>query len=108
MKLELQLGALPVPEAVTEAAAQLGEPGSALAATAGEDYELCACVAPGTRASVEAAAERWRSGSSLTWIGRVLEGPSGLLFSDACSPHSLPALLRHARFSRFEKGVRLL
>ena len=82
VKLELQLGALPVPEAVTEAAAQLG-PGSALAATAGEDYELCACVAPGTRASVEAAAERWRSGSSLTWIGRVLEGPSGLLFSDA-------------------------
>jgi thiamine-monophosphate kinase len=83
VKLELQLGALPVPDAVTEAAAQLGEPGGALAATAGEDYELCACVAPGARASVEAAAERWRSGSSLTWIGRVLEGPTGLVFSDA-------------------------
>jgi thiamine-monophosphate kinase len=87
VKLELQLAALPVPEAVTEAASQLGESGGTLAATAGEDFELCACVPPGARSSVEAAAKRWRSGARLTWIGQVLEGPSGLVFTDA--PDSL-------------------
>ena len=83
VKLELQLVALPVPQGVTEVAAQLGEPVGTLAATGGEDYELCACVPPGARASVEGAAERWRSGARLTWIGRVLQGPSELVFSDA-------------------------
>jgi thiamine monophosphate kinase len=35
-----------------------------LAATAGEDYELCFCIAPDTAGDAEAAA-------SVTWIGEV-------------------------------------
>jgi thiamine-monophosphate kinase len=83
VKLELRLAALPVPESVKAVAAQLGESGGALAATAGEDYELCACVPPGVRTSVDAAAKDWGSGAGLTWIGGALEGPPGLVFTDA-------------------------
>jgi thiamine-monophosphate kinase len=82
VRLELQLSALPVPEAVKEVASQLGVEAGTLAATAGEDYELCACVPPSARASVESAALGWPSGVGLTWIGQVLEAPPGLVFGD--------------------------
>ena len=39
-----------------------------LAATGGEDYELCVCVPPGRRADAEACRRR------LTWIGRTARG----------------------------------
>jgi len=81
-RLELQLAALPVPDAVKEVASQLGMNASTLAATAGEDYELCACVPPSARASVEAAASGWRSGVGLAWIGQVLDGAVGVIFGD--------------------------
>lgn len=83
VRLELRLAALHLPDAVKEVASQLGMNPGTLAATAGEDYELCACVPPSARASVEAAAADWRSGVGLTWIGQVLEGAPGVGFGDA-------------------------
>jgi thiamine-monophosphate kinase len=83
VRLDLHLGALPLPEAVKHVASQLGMNPGMLAATAGEDYELCACVPPSARASVETAAAGWRSGVGVTWIGKVLEGPPGVGFGDA-------------------------
>ncbi len=82
VRLELQLAALPVTAAVREVAAQLGVAAGRLAATAGEDYELCACMPPGARASVENAAADWHGDVQLTWIGRVLDGPIGVIFGD--------------------------
>jgi thiamine-monophosphate kinase len=84
VRLELELAALPLAEGVREVAAQLRREGAAFAATAGEDYELCACVAPGARAAVEARFGRSaRDLPALTWIGRVSDGASGLSFIDA-------------------------
>jgi thiamine-monophosphate kinase len=52
-------------------AAALGMSAAELAATGGEDYELCFCVAPERRAAVEAAA-------AVTWIGRATAGVPGI------------------------------
>ena len=46
-----------------------------LAATGGEDYELCACLSPDRRAEGEAA--------GLTWVGEVLEGPAEVTWRSA-------------------------
>jgi thiamine-monophosphate kinase len=79
VRLELSLGALPVAGVAT----QLGLPPGEFAATAGDDYELCACIPPSARAAAEAAADRWASGAGLTWIGHVVAGEAGVSFSDA-------------------------
>jgi thiamine-monophosphate kinase len=42
-----------------------------LAATGGEDFELCFCVPPARREAAEAAV-------SITWIGEVAEGEPGI------------------------------
>ena len=52
-----------------------------LAATGGEDFELCVCVAPEDRAAAEAAAP-------LTWVGAVAAGPPGVTWS---GPHDAGA-----------------
>jgi len=66
--LELDAAALPLADGVAEVAAQLATTGPQLAATGGEDYELCACVAPGGPAAAL---------DGLTVVGRVLEaGPA--------------------------------
>jgi thiamine-monophosphate kinase len=46
-----------------------------LAATGGEDYELCACVPESARAAGEAA--------GLTWVGRVVAGAPDVSWSGA-------------------------
>ncbi|HTN24704.1 MAG TPA: thiamine-phosphate kinase [Solirubrobacteraceae bacterium] len=66
--LRIDLDALPLADGVAAVAAQLGVPAWELAAAAGEDYELCVCVAPRDRAAAESAV-------ALTWIGDVAEGP---------------------------------
>jgi thiamine-monophosphate kinase len=48
-----------------------------LAATGGEDYELCACLPPAARAAGAAA--------GLTWIGRAANGPADVAWSGAAS-----------------------
>ncbi len=90
-ELELELSALPLAAGVAEVAAALGEDPASFAATAGEDYELCACVAPAARASLQARFADPRSGlPALTWIGRVTgsQRPGALRFRDAPGPLS--------------------
>jgi thiamine-monophosphate kinase len=57
---------------VSEVAASLGVAAAELAATGGEDYELCACV---PRESVAAA--------NLHWIGEVAAGPADVTWANA-------------------------
>ena len=67
--LELDADALPLDAGVAGVAARLGVAPAELAATGGEDYELCCCVAP------ERAQEAAAAAGGLTWIGRVAAGP---------------------------------
>ncbi|MGN6167289.1 MAG: thiamine-phosphate kinase [Solirubrobacteraceae bacterium] len=77
VRLELSLGKLPLEPGVADVARQLGyDPGS-FAATAGEDYELCACVPAAACELVSGA------GVEMTWIGRVVDGEPAAVFSDA-------------------------
>ncbi|MEA2391666.1 MAG: thiamine-monophosphate kinase [Solirubrobacteraceae bacterium] len=78
VELELELELVPVAAGVAEVAAQLGRPPAELAASAGEDYELCVCVPPGARD----AAERAAGGVGLTWIGTVTAGPGRAVLRD--------------------------
>jgi thiamine-monophosphate kinase len=84
-RLEINLQALPLEEGVARVSAALGEPVWRLAAGAGEDYELCVCVAPEdcTRAEQALASA---GGVGITWVGRVLdagaESPAGATLLD--------------------------
>jgi thiamine-monophosphate kinase len=71
--IEIDLDALPLAAGVSDAA---------LAATGGEDYELCACVAPAQREQVEAAI------ADVCWIGAVTAG-AGARFHDASGERQL-------------------
>jgi thiamine-monophosphate kinase len=82
VQLELELGALPLAQGLGEVAAQLGVAPGTLAATAGEDYELCACVPPQARGAAESARAAWPGDVGLTVIGQVLAGPPGVVFGD--------------------------
>ncbi len=75
VRLEIDAGALPLAPGVAEVAEALGVPAAELAATGGEDYELCACVPPAARAAAAAA--------GLTWIGEVTAGAPGLRWQSA-------------------------
>lgn len=77
VRLELSLGKLPLQPGVADVARQLGYDPGPFAATAGEDYELCACVPAAACELVSAA------GVEMTWIGRVMEGQPEAVFSDA-------------------------
>jgi thiamine-monophosphate kinase len=88
VRLELSLARLPVETGVAEVAEQLGESPAVLAATAGEDYELCLCL-PGAAAEVAQARAGGPPDSpgaalpGLTWIGRVTDGQPEAVFVDA-------------------------
>jgi thiamine-monophosphate kinase len=62
VRLDIELERLPVAPGVREVAQALGLDPAELAATGGEDYELCACVPDRARSAAEAAAD-------ITWIG---------------------------------------
>ena len=81
VRIELSLAALPLADGVAEVAAELGVDARELAATAGEDYELCACVPARSAKMLES--ERRSPGRRLTWIGSVVEGSGGVMFTDA-------------------------
>jgi thiamine-monophosphate kinase len=72
VSLEIELGQLPLDAGVS---------GWEQAATAGEDYELCFCVAPADRGRVERVLHE-ADGAPLTWVGRVSDGPPGASFLD--------------------------
>jgi thiamine-monophosphate kinase len=75
VRLRLDAGALPLAPGVAEVADALGVPAAELAATGGEDYELCACIPPTAREPAERA--------GLTWIGVVGAGDPGVDWLDA-------------------------
>ncbi len=77
VRLELELGRLPLQAGVAAVARELGEDPAAFAATAGEDFELCVCV-PASAAPLLT--------QDVTWIGRVVEGEPEAVFTDAPSP----------------------
>jgi thiamine-monophosphate kinase len=71
--LELDARSLPLAPGVAEVASQLGLDAAELAATGGEDYELCACLAPALLGAPGVP--------DLTVVGRVVPGPPGLSWS---------------------------
>jgi thiamine-monophosphate kinase len=76
VSLEIDLETLPLEDGVARIAAELGLAPWELAASAGEDYELCVCVAPENRVSSEVALHE-AGGVGITWIGiAVATGPS--------------------------------
>jgi thiamine-monophosphate kinase len=74
--VHVDLDLLPVAAGVPGVAAVLGMSPAELAATGGEDYELCAC---GPRAAL----------AGLTVVGRVEAGPAELRLADRSGPRSL-------------------
>jgi thiamine-monophosphate kinase len=70
VRIEIDLGSLPVARGVAEVAAQLGVEPWAPAVGGGEDFELCACVP--ADAAVPAA---------MTRVGSVVPGAAGVRFS---------------------------
>jgi thiamine-monophosphate kinase len=71
VRVEIELAALPLAPGVAEVARLLGVPAAELAATGGEDFELCVAMAPGAEPA------------GVTWIGRVTDGPAGLSLAGA-------------------------
>jgi thiamine-monophosphate kinase len=83
VRIELSLDALPLSDGVREVARQLGVDAPTFAATAGEDYELCACVPP---QAVELLQSSPNANAALSWIGSVREGPPEVIFAGADGP----------------------
>jgi thiamine-monophosphate kinase len=80
--LHIDLDALPLADGVADVARQLGVPAWELAAAAGEDYELCVCVAPADCAATESA-------TPLTWIGTVGDGPAEVVLCAGGVPRTV-------------------
>jgi len=76
VRLALDAPALPLAPGVAQVARALGRDPAALAATGGDDFELCVCMPPERAATAESVAE-------LTWIGAVVEGEPGVEWRDA-------------------------
>jgi thiamine-monophosphate kinase len=80
-QLRVELGAIPLQEGVEEVSAELGLPPWQLAASGGEDYELCFCAAPSDRVGVEEALAGLGE-VQVSWVGEVVAGAPGVLLSD--------------------------
>ena len=80
VRLELDLGALPLAPGVSEVAAAAGRDSIELAASAGEDFELLFAIAP-DRWELAAAGAR-RAGCEVTRLGAVVAG-GGIAFRSA-------------------------
>lgn len=86
VRLALDLDAVPLADGVAEVAAALGVDGRELAATGGEDYELCVCVAPAQAEGATRAGVRH-------WVGTVEPpGPGGPAVSFGGRPAGAGAL----------------
>jgi thiamine-monophosphate kinase len=77
LAIEIDLDALPLAPGVADVAAQLGIEPWELAATGGEDFELCACLARGVAAP------------GTTRVGQVVSGVPGVTFSAGGAPREL-------------------
>ena len=81
VSLELSADSLPLADGVREVATALGKDPHALAASAGEDYELCACLSPAAAQHAQAA---WPTRmAALSLIGTVVAGPPGAAVTGA-------------------------
>jgi thiamine-monophosphate kinase len=82
-RIELSLQALPLAAGVQEVADALGVDPRSFAATAGDDYELCACLPASvwTNPAITPSNQALR-GADLTLIGSVVDGPAGVVFTD--------------------------
>jgi thiamine-monophosphate kinase len=78
----IDLDVLPLEEGLTEIAGQLGLEPWRMAASAGDDYELCVCVPPENRQRAERALDD-AGGVGISWIGEVLDGEPGAEFRHA-------------------------
>jgi thiamine-monophosphate kinase len=85
VRLELSLSALPLVGGVTDVARELGVEPGVFAATAGEDYELLACL-PCSAAMILLASSAERSELEVSFIGSVLAGDPGVVFVDSSEP----------------------
>ena len=83
VRIELSLASLPLCDGVADVAGVLGVDPRAFAATAGDDYELCACVPANvwTKPAITPSNHDLR-GVDLTLIGSVVDGPAGVVFTD--------------------------
>jgi thiamine-monophosphate kinase len=77
-QLRVELARLPLAEGVAEVCAALGLDAAELAASAGEDYELCFCAPAERRREIESALAAVGE-VGVTWIGEVAAGPAGVL-----------------------------
>jgi len=83
VRIELSLASLPLADGVVEVAEALGVEPRSFAATAGDDYELCVCVPESARKMLSASATSGELREvGLTWIGSVVSGPAGVVFTD--------------------------
>lgn len=85
LTLEIDLSLLPLDHGTERAASQLGIEPWRLAATGGEDYELCFCAAPAERQKIERALAD-AGGVGVCWIGEALppsQAPPGAHFTSA-------------------------
>jgi thiamine-monophosphate kinase len=75
VEIELDLSRLPLSPGVADVAEQLGEDPATFAATAGDDYELCACLpAAVARMFTGDGQAPWSGSPAVTIVGRVLGG----------------------------------
>jgi thiamine-monophosphate kinase len=70
---------LPIEPETAHVANQLGISATQLAATGGEDFELCFCISPSHRELVE----KTLSNTKVTWIGEVTKGSPKLNWQNA-------------------------
>jgi thiamine-monophosphate kinase len=75
VRLHIELQRLPLHDGVADVCEALGVEPRELAASAGEDYELCFCAPPELRERLTAAVA---GDAAVTWIGEVLAGPPGV------------------------------
>jgi thiamine-monophosphate kinase len=75
-RLSIELARLPLGDRVAELCAALERDPYELAASAGEDYELCFCVPAERREAAETAVAQ-AGATRVTWIGEVLDAAPG-------------------------------
>jgi thiamine-monophosphate kinase len=75
--LELDLQLLPLDAGVVSVSEELGVPPWQLAASAGEDYELCVCVPAERRTAAEEALAQVGA-VGITWVGKVVQASQSL------------------------------
>ncbi len=80
LELAIDATAIPLHEGVAEVARELGLAPWQLAASGGEDYELCVCAAPADSKRLELEV-RALGDTQLTWVGEVRAGTARASFS---------------------------